>query len=155
LWPGRKPDTLHSGVTNDRFAIQLDDDARASDAARSAAWAARALPGNLIVVGLAVMAVTAALLRWGISTFNIDVMADMAHTVGYRSLTTNPQFEDGKTMQQPPENTISRAGVGMQQILNPFSAADTAAVQRGEQVFRNFCVPCHGVSGNGDGIVAQ
>src|SRR5262249_21188161 len=47
------------------------------------------------------------------------------------------------------------AGVGMQQTLNPFSAADTAAVQRGEQVFRNFCVPCHGVSGNGDGIVAQ
>ena len=79
----------------------------------------------------------------------------MAHTARYQSLTLNPQFEDGKTMQLPPANTIARALPGLQQqAVNPFSS-DPAALKRGEQVFKNFCVPCHGISGNGDGLVAQ
>src|SRR5262245_2589039 len=61
LWPGRKPATSHSGVTNNQFAIQVGD-TRASDEARSVAWTARALPGNLIVIGLAVLVLVAVLL---------------------------------------------------------------------------------------------
>src|SRR5262249_24326957 len=38
---------------------------------------------------------------------------------------------------------------------NPFPAADERAALRGAQVFNTFCVPCHGVSGDGRGIVAQ
>jgi Ni/Fe-hydrogenase subunit HybB-like protein/mono/diheme cytochrome c family protein len=155
LWPGRKPETLHSGVTNHLFAIQVENaDARSEP--RWGPWAARAVPGNLIVIGLAVLAVTTALLRWGMSNLNIEVLADMAHTARYQSLTLNPQFEDGKTMQLPPANTIARALPGLQlQAVNPFSSSDAAALRRGEQVFKSFCVPCHGISGNGDGLVAK
>ena len=58
-------------------------------------------------------------------------------------------------MQQPPENTIPRAFSSLLQTANPFSPTDAVAVRRGEQVYRSFCVPCHGIAGNGDGIVAQ
>jgi len=154
LWPGRKPATLRPEVTNNEFAV-LTDSASAAEEARAVPWTARALPGNLIVIGLAVIALTTALLRWGMSSFDIEVLADMAHTVRYQSLTPNAQFEDGKTMQQPPENTIPRAVSSLLQTANPFSPTDAVAVRRGEHVYRSFCVPCHGIAGNGDGIVAQ
>src|SRR5262245_40125806 len=101
------------------------------------------------------MTTTSDLINLRMSNFYIKVLPDILHTVRSQSLTPNPQFEDGKTMQQPPENTIPRAVSGMQPTANPFPPADAGALQRGEQVFKSFCVPCHGVSGNGDGIVAQ
>jgi mono/diheme cytochrome c family protein len=59
-------------------------------------------------------------------------------------------------MQLPPANTIARALPGLQQqAVNPFSSSDAPALRRGEQVFKSFCVPCHGISGNGDGLVAK
>jgi mono/diheme cytochrome c family protein len=94
-------------------------------------------------------------LRWASETFDIEVLADMVHTAGYQSLTPNPQFADGKTMQPPPQNTIPRGVLTGPQMVNPVSSTDATAVRRGEQVFTNFCAPCHGVSGNGDGVVAR
>ena len=38
---------------------------------------------------------------------------------------------------------------------NPFSLGDEKAVARGAQVFSSFCVPCHGATGDGNGIVAR
>jgi len=161
LWPGKKPATLHAGVTDNRFAIQMAGVRAGEDqtvtGAEFKSWSQwiRALPVNLIVVGLVGLAVAAVLLRWASETFDIEVLADMVHTAGYQSLTPNPQFADGKTMQPPPQNTIPRGVLAGSQMVNPFTSTDTAAVRRGEQVFTNFCVPCHGVSGNGDGAVAR
>ncbi|MBI2150117.1 MAG: DUF3341 domain-containing protein [Acidobacteria bacterium] len=157
LWPGRRPDTLHASVTNDRFAIQV---AAGAGVARPAGWMSlpqlvRAIPANLIVIGLVILAVVSVIARWGLSTFDIELLADMSRTAGYESLTSNPYFEDGKTMQPPPQNTIPRGLPGAQQAANPFSSTDAVAVERGRQVFGNFCAPCHGASGDGDGIVAK
>lgn len=40
-------------------------------------------------------------------------------------------------------------------LTNPFSADDLAAMERGRQVFVNFCVACHGPTGDGDGPIPQ
>ena len=39
-------------------------------------------------------------------------------------------------------------------LLNPIPAT-TESVNRGKQLFTIYCVPCHGVSGTGDGLVGE
>jgi mono/diheme cytochrome c family protein len=39
--------------------------------------------------------------------------------------------------------------------VNPFTAADTAAAERGTVMFNTYCVPCHGMTGEGDGLVVE
>ena len=44
-----------------------------------------------------------------------------------------------------------RAGA---ELANPFPPTDRTATNRGYEVFRNVCAPCHGVSGQGNGPVS-
>jgi len=50
-----------------------------------------------------------------------------------------------------PEDAV-RAGA---ELTNVFAATDNAAMDRGYAVFTNFCAPCHGASGQGNGPVAM
>lgn len=99
---------------------------------------------------------------------NLEVFPDMAHPVSYESFSANPHFSDGKTMRDPVPGTLPRGVRALhyaatpedrvragKELKNPFSSADPAAVNRGTAVFLTFCVPCHGASGKGDGLVAQ
>ncbi len=49
---------------------------------------------------------------------------------------------------QATEQDARRAG---DELANPFTSADAPALERGRYVFANFCVSCHGPSGEGDG----
>ena len=79
----------------------------------------------------------------------------------------NPNFKDGKTAQVPPSGTIpvgfkrfdypnnkdgyEKASLEVTNMLanTPKNLAD------GKALFTTFCSPCHGVTGQGDGLVVQ
>lgn len=98
---------------------------------------------------------------------NWEFLPDMVHSPAYTSESANPNFADGKTLQPPVPGTVSqgreplhyaaadaeaiRAG---QELRNPLSAKDALSAERGAHVFQNFCMPCHGGGGQGDGPVA-
>lgn len=98
---------------------------------------------------------------------NYEYLPEMAHSPAYSAFAANPNFADGATLRPPVPGTIPRGALPLtygpapeearragEELTNPFSAADAGAVARGAVVFTNFCAPCHGVSGLGNGPVA-
>lgn len=99
---------------------------------------------------------------------NVEVLPEMVRTVAYKAYSANPNFADGKTLQEPPPGTVPhgfrsvelsgseteaiRAG---EELSNPYNSEDLAASTRGALVFRTWCLPCHGATGRGDGPVAM
>jgi mono/diheme cytochrome c family protein len=91
---------------------------------------------------------------------NVEYFPDMARTARYNAFEENPNFPDGMTLRAPAPGTIPRglpplAFGGAAPMQNPFSSGDRAAVDRGAVVFATFCQPCHGASGQGDGLVPR
>lgn len=99
---------------------------------------------------------------------NLEFMPDMNHARRYDAFEPNPVLPGGQTLQRPPAGTVARgwpviqyagtpgdalrAGQG---LTSPIADDDERARARGEHVFRNFCVPCHGAGGTGDGLAAR
>ena len=97
---------------------------------------------------------------------NFEFFPDMAHSPAYASFSANPVFADGKTIQEPPPGTVPhgfqplhyeateqdelRAG---RELGNPYTLEDEPAVERGAEVYRNYCLHCHGAAGWGNGPV--
>lgn len=99
---------------------------------------------------------------------NVEFFPDMAHAPRANAFAASAVFRDGKTLQAPPPGTIPRgllplhyaatapeAARAGQELQNPLAKDDAKALARGEQVFTNFCTPCHGAGGRGDGLVAR
>ena len=106
------------------------------------------------------------LMRRDFSRPNLEFLPEMVRSVPYDSFAPNPNFPDGKTLQQPVPGTIPRGILPLhyeatsqdavragEELENPNSVENQAALQRGDLVFRNFCLPCHGATGKGDGPV--
>ncbi len=121
----------------------------------------------LLIVLVALAGLTLAMERDS-SKPNFEIMPDMAHSVPYDSFAPNPNFYDGKTLQPPIPGTIARGEQPLyynatpedairagEELHNPCSATDEAALARGAKVFAVYCAPCHGGAGRGDGLVAQ
>jgi mono/diheme cytochrome c family protein len=98
---------------------------------------------------------------------NVEFFPEMAHAPRYGAFEANPVFADGKTLQAPPAGTIARGWMPLHygasaadadragaELEDPFPAGDAQVLARGERVYANFCVPCHGAGGRGDGPVA-
>jgi mono/diheme cytochrome c family protein len=126
---------------------------------------------RVLIVGLAVaLAASIALnvvVRTGpITRPWIEYFPDMARTVRYNAFEANPNFEDGLTLRVPPPATIARGMLPAASDpatrldadgapLNPFAPDDTAALERGKVTYETFCLPCHGATGEGDGLVVE
>jgi len=96
----------------------------------------------------------------------IQVVYDMDQQSYYKTQSENPFFPDGVSMQHQPAGTVAR---GMLENDDVFFRGqvpgDTLFVQhspvpvtrevlsRGRDRFNIYCAPCHGQSGNGDGMV--
>ena len=106
------------------------------------------------------------IIRRDFSRPNLEFLPEMVRSVPYDSFSPNPNFPDGKTLQQPVPGTIPRGFLPLhyeatpqdaeragEELQNPYSMQDTEALQRGELVYRNFCLPCHGTEGRGNGPV--
>jgi len=91
----------------------------------------------------------------------------------YYSVPSDPQaattfFEDGSAARVPVKGTIPRGFLPLpykatdadairagNELRNPFSNHSGRDAERGTEVFRTFCQPCHGASGAGDGTVTR
>ncbi|MBI4444201.1 MAG: c-type cytochrome [Acidobacteria bacterium] len=106
------------------------------------------------------------IIRRDFSQPNLEFLPEMVRSVPYDSFAPNPNFPDGKTLQQPVPGTIPRGFLPLhyeatpqdaeragEELSNPYSMQDTEALQRGDRVYSNFCLPCHGPAGRGDGPV--
>lgn len=122
----------------------------------------------VLLLALVLVVVLTWTLRRDFTSRNLEFLPGMVASVPYDGQSANTVFPDGKTLRRPVRGTIAegfmpfpydstpedavRAGM---ELLNPFPDTVYTAVERGEVVYANFCQPCHGASGLGDGSVAQ
>ncbi len=92
-----------------------------------------------------------------------DYFPDMAYSNAYETYSPNEIFADGKTNQSPVEGTISRDALPFaygtstgertragRELTNPFDQTEDN-LTRGKQVYKVFCLGCHGDLGDGQG----
>ncbi len=95
----------------------------------------------------------------------LQVVPDMDQQFYYKAQTENPFFADGVTMRKPPAGTVARGMLAADDAYFRGIARDTIFVaeipatvtrpmlDRGRDRFNIYCAPCHGQSGNGNGMV--
>jgi len=62
-------------------------------------------------------------------------------------------FPDGKTLQAPPDGTVSRDQAALTAALRDRPPMTAELLRRGQQRYAIFCVPCHDAAGTGHGTV--
>lgn len=87
----------------------------------------------------------------------------------YKAYGASHLFQDGRTMREPPANTVQyglakasdelyRGQDEFGRFVDKFPAElrlDMKLMKRGQERFNIFCSPCHDASGGGKGMVAQ
>ncbi len=122
------------------------------------------------ILGLAVITITASVLVTSCDSKRStgwEYAPNMYEHIAFDPDQKNPNFKDGKTAQVPPAGTTpvgfvrfdypgTRAGYDQASIevksmleQTPQNLAD------GKVLFEHFCSPCHGMTGQGDGLVVQ
>lgn len=85
---------------------------------------------------------------------------DMARQPKYRPLAPSTFFEDGRSERPPVENTVERGALADDDLnipkdSNAFPLPVTQQLlERGQERYKIFCSPCHGLQGDGHGMVA-
>lgn len=91
-------------------------------------------------------------------------MHDMYDQPRYRPGSSSPLFADGSAARTPPPGTQAHASGPAAQTSSgrrgvtavpARPALDLALLQRGRARYAIDCAPCHGLAGDGDGIVVQ
>lgn len=91
---------------------------------------------------------------------------EMAEGPYYSPLEATTFFKDGKSARTPPAGTVARGNLrlddhfytgrvdGELATTYPFEVT-RAVLDRGEERFNIYCTPCHGRTGDGNGMVVQ
>jgi hypothetical protein len=84
---------------------------------------------------------------------------DMGNQPKNKPLSPSDFFADGRSVRTPVENTVSRSSMDNDQLIItkdstmfPMSIND-ALLERGQERYRIFCSPCHGIQGDGNGMI--
>jgi hypothetical protein len=86
---------------------------------------------------------------------------DMADQPKYNPLAPSTFFADGRSERPLVANTVARGSIAddflaIPQDSNAFPLPVTPALmKRGEQRYKIFCTPCHGLQGDGNGFIAM
>src|SRR5262249_31410411 len=100
-------------------------------------------------------------LATGLLFAGCSLKQDMALQPKNRPLSPSDFFDDGRSERALVENTVARGWVAEDQFAVPKESnefplkLDQALMDRGEERFRIFCSPCHGLQGDGNGMVAM
>jgi len=99
---------------------------------------------------------------------NFRFAPEMATSPRLSTFDAYPGFPNGAVLQPPVPGTVPRGfrplpvGAGPEEaqragnvLKSPLSPGDPRVTTRGAQLWANFCQPCHGAGGYGDGPVAQ
>jgi len=103
----------------------------------------------------------AALCALGFAGCNNTLRQDMANQPRQNPLSPSDFFADGRSERPVVENTVVRGSIQDDSLLvpkesNAFPLPLTAELlQRGEQRYGIYCTPCHGIQGDGMGMVAM
>jgi Cytochrome C oxidase, cbb3-type, subunit III len=86
---------------------------------------------------------------------------DMANQPKNRPLSPSDFFEDGRSARPLVENTVARGSIANDELfvpkdLNNFPLpVNRELLEHGEQRYKIFCTPCHGLQGDGNGMIAM
>ena len=120
------------------------------------------------ILGTAVIVIAAAIVSTSCNdkrSTGWEYAPNMYEHIAYDPDQKNPNFKDGKTAQVPPSGTTP---IGFERFDYPktnegYEAASLAVknpleqteanMADGKALFTTFCSPCHGITGQGDGLV--
>ena len=86
---------------------------------------------------------------------------DMGNQPKNKPLSPSDFFGDGRSERMPVDNTVARGALDNDELVvakesNNFPlAVNEALLERGEERYKIFCSPCHGLQGDGNGMVAM
>lgn len=122
------------------------------------------------ILGAAVITIAAAVLATSCKdkrSTGWEYAPNMYEHIAYDPDQKNPNFKDGKTAQLPPPGTIPLGFTRFDypntkdgylqasgEVKNPLATTNTNFAE-GKVLFEHFCSPCHGKTGQGDGLVVQ
>lgn len=72
----------------------------------------------------------------------------------YTEYSRAPLFR-GSVLRPAPANTVARDDLEQERAVKTKPALSSNLLDRGRQRFAIFCSPCHGMSGDGDGIIVH
>jgi mono/diheme cytochrome c family protein len=86
---------------------------------------------------------------------------DMANQPKNKPLSPSDFFTDGRSERPLIDNTVARGALTDDDLVVPKDSnafplpVDAALLARGEQRYKIFCSPCHGLQGDGHGMIAM
>lgn len=95
------------------------------------------------------MRLLAALVLIGLLSACDDMVGQPVHHADEPS----PDLPGGTSSQAPIPGTVARDEVSALEAAEPPDGWTLADLERGRERYAIFCTPCHGVAGDGDGIV--
>jgi len=124
---------------------------------------------NLVLLLLtAVVLLGGFALHWDPARPNYEYFPDMAHSSRYDTFSRNPVLPGRETLQPPVPSTIARGYLPLHyspgkedaaragdELRSPFALIQPDHIARGQFLFSNFCVHCHGLAALGDGPVTK
>lgn len=98
---------------------------------------------------------------FGVLVGGCQIQQDMARQPKNKPLSPSAFFEDGRSERTPVENTVARGSLLNDELFvpkdsNAFPLPLTPELMtRGQERYKIFCSPCHGLQGDGNGMVVM
>jgi hypothetical protein len=90
-----------------------------------------------------------------------QIRQDMADQPKNRPLSPSPFFDDGRSERPLLENTVARGSIADDDLFVPKESnafplpLTTDLLKRGQERYKIFCSPCHGIQGDGNGMIVM
>jgi hypothetical protein len=90
-----------------------------------------------------------------------QIRQDMADQPKNTPLSPSPFFDDGRSERPLLENTVAHGSIADDELFIPKDSNSfplpltPELLKRGQERFKIFCTPCHGLQGDGNGMVAM
>jgi len=86
---------------------------------------------------------------------------DMANQPKNKPLSESNFFADGRSERPLIENTVARGSIANDELVVPKDSnafplpVNQKLLERGEERYKIFCTPCHGLQGDGNGMIVE